>query len=51
MKKLKFSLVIRLIFAIFLGIILGNFLPLSFVRIFKTFTSFFGSFLAFLYLL
>lgn len=47
MKKLKFSLVIRLIFAIFLGIILGNFLPLSFVRIFKTFTSFFGSFLAF----
>lgn len=47
MKKLKFSLVIHLIFAIFLGIILGNFLPLSFVRIFKTFTSFFGSFLAF----
>lgn len=47
MKKLKFSLVIRLIFAIFLGIILGNFLPLSFVRIFKTFTIFFGSFLAF----
>lgn len=47
MKKLKSSLVIRLIFAIFLGIILGNFLPLSFVRIFKTFTSFFGSFLAF----
>lgn len=47
MKKLKFSLVIRLIFAIFLGIILGNFLPLSFVRIFKTFTSFFGNFLAF----
>lgn len=47
MKKLNSSLVIRLIFAIFLGIILGNFLPLSFVRIFKTFTSFFGSFLAF----
>ena len=47
MKKLKSSLVIRLIFAIFLGIILGNFLTLSFVRIFKTFTSFFGSFLAF----
>lgn len=47
MKKLKSILVIRLIFAIFLGIILGNFLPLSFVRIFKTFTSFFGSFLAF----
>lgn len=47
MKKLNSSLVIRLIFAIFLGIILGKFLPLSFVRIFKTFTSFFGSFLAF----
>ena len=47
MKKLEFGLVPRLIIAIFLGILLGTFVPLGFVRVFKTFSTFFGSFLSF----
>ncbi len=45
--KFKFGLVPRLILAIILGIILGSFMPLGLVRVFKTFSTFFGSFLSF----
>lgn len=45
--KFKFGLVPRLILAIILGIILGMFMPLGFIRVFKTFCTFFGSFLSF----
>lgn len=45
--KFKFGLVPRLILAIILGIILGKFMPLGLIRVFKTFTTFFGSFLSF----
>lgn len=45
--KLKLSLVTKLIIAIILGIFVGQFMPLAIVRIFKTFSTFFGSFLSF----
>ena len=45
--KFKFGLVPRLILAIILGMILGSFMPLGLVRVFKTFSTFFGSFLSF----
>lgn len=47
MEKKKLGLVPRLIIAIIVGILIGQFLPLGFVRIFKTFSTFFGLFLSF----
>lgn len=47
MKKLKVSLLAKVVIAILAGIILGNFLPISIARIFVTFNSLFGSFLSF----
>lgn len=47
MKKAKIGLVPKLIIAIVLGIIIGQIMPLGVVRIFKTFSTFFGSFLSF----
>lgn len=47
MKKLKISLLAKVVIAILAGIILGNFLPISIARIFVTFNSLFGSFLSF----
>lgn len=43
----KIGLVPRLIISIILGIIIGLYMPLGFIRIFKTFSTFFGSFLSF----
>ena len=40
----KLGLVPRLIIAIIVGILIGQFLPLWFVRIFKTFSTFFGQY-------
>lgn len=45
--KIKLGLVPRLLIAIVLGIILGRYFPIYIVRIFKTFSVFFGSFLSF----
>ena len=47
MGKKKLGLVPRLIIAIVVGILIGQFLPLGFVRVFKTFSTFFGLFLSF----
>lgn len=47
MEKIKLGLVPKLIAAIVLGILIGNYTPLGFIRIFKTFSTFFGSFLSF----
>ena len=43
----KLGLVPKLIIAIIVGILIGQFLPLWIVRIFKTFSTFFGLFLSF----
>lgn len=43
----KIGLVPRLILAIIIGILIGQYTPLGFIRIFKTFSTFFGSFLSF----
>lgn len=43
----KIGLVPRLILAIIVGILIGQYTPLGFIRIFKTFSTFFGSFLSF----
>ena len=47
MEKFKLGLVPKLILAIIIGILIGHFTPLGFIRIFKTFSTFFGSFLSF----
>ena len=47
MKKLKVSLLAKVVIAILAGIIFGNFLPISIASIFVTFNSLFGSFLSF----
>lgn len=47
MKKIKIGLLGRIIIAIVLGIVLGNFLPEVAVRIFETFNSLFSQFLGF----
>ncbi len=47
MKSLKIGLVPRLVIAIILGILVGQYTPVGFIRIFKTFSTFFGSFLSF----
>lgn len=46
-KKVQLGLVPRLIIAIIVGILIGQYTPLGFVRVFKTFSTFFGSFLSF----
>ena len=48
MKKIKIPLLPRIIIAIVLGIICGNFFPVWAVRIFATFNSVFSNFLSFL---
>ena len=49
MGRLKnVGLVPKLIVAIILGILIGNFLPVGIIRIFVTFSKIFGSFLAFI---
>lgn len=45
--KLKFGLLARIIVAILLAIVLGNFMPEPFVRVFATFNGLFGNFLNF----
>lgn len=47
MKKLKISLLAKVVIAIAAGIIFGQFLPDSTARIFVTFNSLFGNFLSF----
>lgn len=47
MKKLHLGLLPRIIIAIILGIVFGNFLPLPLVRIFVTFNGIFSEFLNF----
>ena len=47
MNTKKIGLVPRLLIAIVVGILIGQFTPLWFVRIFKTFSTFFGLFLSF----
>ena len=48
MKKLRLGLLPRIIIAIILGIVFGNFLPAPAVRVFATFNSIFSNFLQFL---
>ena len=47
MKKIKISLLGKVVIAIVAGILFGQFLPASIVRIFVTFNSLFGNFLSF----
>ena len=47
MKKFKISLLGKVVIAIAAGILFGQFLPNSIVRIFVTFNSLFGNFLSF----
>jgi Na+/H+-dicarboxylate symporter len=47
MKKLKVSLLTKVVIAIVAGILFGQFLPDSIARIFVTFNSLFGNFLSF----
>lgn len=47
MKKIKVSLLIRVIIAIATGVLFGQFLPKEIARIFVTFNSLFGNFLTF----
>lgn len=48
MKKQKFPLLARVATAIILGILLGQFMPMWFARIFATFNGLFGNFLSFI---
>ena len=48
MKRIKIGLVARMIIAIILGVLAGRYLPIWFVRLAVTFSSIFGSFLAFI---
>ena len=45
---MRFPLLARVIFAIILGIVIGQFLPLDGVRLFATFNGIFGQFLSFI---
>ncbi|KOS71739.1 sodium:proton antiporter [Lysinibacillus contaminans] len=45
--KLKFGLLAKIIIAILLAVLLGNFMPEPFVRVFATFNGLFGNFLNF----
>lgn len=46
-EKKKLSLVTKLIISIILGVLIGNYTSLEVVKIFKTFSAMFGSFLSF----
>ena len=48
MKKIKIGLLPRIIIAIILGIIFGNILPETVIKIFVTFNSLFSQFLGFM---
>ncbi len=48
MKKIKIGLLARIVIAIILGILLGNFLPDVVVRVFVTFNGIFSQFLGFI---
>lgn len=48
MKKMKIGLLGRIIIAIVLGIVFGNFLPAVLVRVFETFNALFSQFLGFI---
>ncbi len=48
MKKIKIGLLTRIIIAIVLGIVFGNFLPDAVVRVFVTFNGIFSEFLGFI---
>ena len=48
MKRFKFGLLPRILVAIVLGIVVGNWLPLPLTRVFITFNSIFGQFLGFM---
>lgn len=47
MKKLKISLLAKVVIAILAGVVFGQFLPEALARIFVTFNSLFGNFLSF----
>ncbi len=47
MKKIKINLLVKVLFAILLGILLGGFLPESVIRLFVTFSDLFADFLSF----
>ena len=47
MKKLKVSLLAKVVIAIAAGVVFGQFLPGGIARIFVTFNSLFGNFLSF----
>lgn len=47
MKKIKISLLTKVVIAIALGILLGQFLPVPIARVFVTFNTLFGNFLSF----
>lgn len=47
-EKKKLGLIPKIIIAIILGVIIGNFFPQGFTRIFVTFSSIFGNFLGFI---
>ncbi len=47
MKKIKISLLAKVVLAILLGVLFGQFLPASLARIFVTFNSLFSEFLSF----
>ncbi len=48
MKKFKIGLLGKIVIAIVLGVLLGNFLPVALVRIFVTFNGIFSEFLGFI---
>lgn len=47
MKKIKVSLLVKVVLAIAAGVVFGQFLPTGIARIFVTFNSLFGNFLSF----
>ena len=47
MRKIQLGLLSRIIIAILIGVICGNFLPLPLIRIFATFNVLFSEFLSF----
>ncbi|MGL4993959.1 MAG: dicarboxylate/amino acid:cation symporter [Bacteroidales bacterium] len=47
MKKIKISLLMRVILAIILGIVFGHFMPIGVARLFMTFNGLFANFLSF----
>ena len=47
MRKIQLGLLSRIIIAILIGVVCGNFLPLPLIRIFATFNVLFSEFLSF----